>query len=556
MPVAWLLLLLPARAQQVWDVYGEPEKGITVTGIVKGESGSSSGGVVKIYRNGTFYQEVYPGPTGKYEADLPFDSDYEMEFSVPGCVTKRIKVETNVPADVQDVPLEPLAFNMSLPKATNGPLDEAYQTPVSRLFFDKSVDDFNRDMVAEETFRSTLRAKQAEHKRWLEQQKAEEEAEKQRLRDEELARKKAEEAARAEEARLKAEAEARAKAEAEARAKAEAAAAQKAKEEAAQRAQEEGLARQQQEAEQRRLDEIRRKQEADSLYKIKEQERLEKEAAAAEEARKRNEAADQALWEKMNDQRAAQERQRQKEIQDSLFRENEKVRLAKEAADREATERQKKEADDQLHQARMAKEAADAEAERRRQETADSLFKEQERIRLEAEAAANQSSGTSYGGGGRSVFYRAEDPPPQVKDNSAWERTQNWKRKREERRQAYLDMEDRRREEARRVRGMDARRRNEAVQRQTDMEERRRLLAERDRIRKEEAERARQARLKESLGKEIVVLVAYSSASLNHEKAKFYGYVNFGDGKGPLELTESEYKELSERYNKVYNSKP
>lgn len=556
MLAALLLLLSPARAQQVWDVYGEPEKGITVTGIVKGESGSSSGGVVKIYRNGTFYQEVYPGSTGKYEADLPFDSQYEMEFSIPGCVTKRIKVETNVPADAQDVPIEPLAFNMSLPKASDGPLDEAYETPVSRLFFDKSVDDFNRDMTVEEAFRSTLRAKQAEQKRWLEEQKAKDEAEKQRLRDEELARKKAEEAARAEAARLKAEAEARAKAEADARAKAEAAAAQRAKEEADRKAKEEAMARQQQEAEQRRLDEIRRKQEADSLYKAKEQERLTKEAAAAEEERKRKEAADQALWERMNDQRAAQERLRQKEIQDSLFRENEKVRLAKEAAEREAAERQKKEADDQLHQARLAKEAADAEAERRRKEVADSLFKEQERIRLEAEAAANQTSGTSYGGSGRSVFYQTEDPPPQVKDNSAWERTQNWKRKREERKQAYLDLLDRRREEARRVRSMDARRRNEVLERQTDLAERRRQIAERDRVRELEAERLRQTRLKESLGKEIVILVAYSSASANHAKAKFYGYVNFGDGKGPLELTESEYRELSERFKKVYNSKP
>ncbi len=159
-------------------------------GIVKGEATGSAGGSVKIYRNGSFYQEVFVGSTGKYEADLPFDDDYELEFSIPGCVTKRIKVETNVPTDVQDQPIEPLAFNMSLPKATNGPLDEAYKVPVSRLFFDKTVDDFNRDMVAEEAFRNTLKAKQAEHKRWLDEQKAEEEAEKQRLRDEELARKK------------------------------------------------------------------------------------------------------------------------------------------------------------------------------------------------------------------------------------------------------------------------------------------------------------------------------------------------------------------------------
>lgn len=551
-----LFVFVPLWAQQVWDVYGEPEKGITVTGIVKGEAGGSGGGSVKIYRNGSFYQEVFAGSTGKYEADLPFDDDYELEFSIPGCVTKRIKVETNVPAEVQDVPIEPLAFNMSLPKATNGPLDEAYQVPVSRLFFDKSVDDFNRDMVAEEAFRNTLRTKQAEHKRWLEEQKAEDEAEKQRLKDEELARKKAEEAERAEAARQKAEAEARARAEADARAKAEAAAAQRAKEEAARKAQEEALIRQQQEAEQRKTDELRRKQQADSLYKETERLRLEKEAAAAEAERQKKEAADQALWEKMNDQRAAIEKQRQKEIQDSLFRENEKVRLAKEAADREASDRQKKELDDQLHQARMAKEAQDAETERRRQYTADSLYKENERIRLEAENAANQNTTPTYGGAGRSIFYQKEDAPAPVKDNSAWERTANWKRRREERKQAQIDLQAQRKEESRRVRSYDANRQREVAERHISLEERRRMVAERDRLRELEAEQVRQARLKESLGKEIVVLVAYSSASSHSTGAKFYGYVNFGDGKGPLELTESEYKALSERFRKVYNNKP
>lgn len=547
-------VFVPSWAQQVWDIYGEPEKGITVMGIVKGEATGSAGGSVKIYRNGSFYQEVFAGSTGKYEADLPFDDDYELEFSIPGCVTKRIKVETNVPTDVQDQPIEPLAFNMSLPKATNGPLDEAYKVPVSRLFFDKTVDDFNRDMVAEEAFRNTLKAKQAEHKRWLDEQKAEEEAEKQRLRDEELARKKAEEAARAEEARQKAEAAARAKAEADARAQAQAAAAQKAKDEAARIAQEEAMAKQLRDAEQRKLDELRRKQVSDSLYRENERMRLEKAAAAAEAERKKKEEQDKALWEKLNDQQAALDKLRQKEIQDSLFRENDKIRLAKETADREVAERQKQEADEKLYQARMAKEAQDAEAERRRQELSDSLYKDNERIRQEAEA---QSSGTSYGGAGRSVFYQTEEKSPaSPRDNGAWERTANWKRKRETKKMELQEREQLRADQARRIRGLDIQRRQEAVQRQISMEERRRMVAERDRLRELDAENTRQARLKESLGKEIVVLVAYSAASSNRTHAKFYGYVNFGDGKGPLELTESEYRQLSERFNKVYNSKP
>ena len=551
------------RAQQVWDVYGEPEKGMTVTGVMKGEG--ASGGSIKIYRDGKFYLEVFAGSTGKYEADLPFNSQYELEFSMPGCVTKKIKVETNLPAASQDQVIEPLAFNMSLPKATNGPLDEAYTVPVSRLYFDKGIGDFNRDMVTEEAFRNMLKSKQAEQKRWLEEQKSKEDLDKQKKREEDLAKKKAEDAATADAARQKAAEEARIRAEQEAKKQADAAAAKKAQEEAPRKAQEDALVKKHQDEEFRKREELRRRNEADSLYRINEKIRLEKEALAREAEKKKQEAADLALWEKMNDRKAALEMERQKAVQDSLFKAEQRNRAQREDAEKAGAERRKREADELAYNERMVKKAQAMEDERRRREISDSLYNANARLQQEAEArkrqeeeearnAARETAEATYtGGGGRSVFYRMEEAKARPKDAGAVDRAANWERKREERRSAYLARIQRHREEGERLKIYDSRKEREFMEKRRLIEERRLAVAERNRLRDEEAERLRKARLQESLDKKIVILVAYSSGSTQNPNAKFYGYVNFGDGKGPLELTESEYKELSRNYNGIYN---
>lgn len=518
----YLLMLLlylvttSSQAQQVWDFYGEPEKGITVRGIVKGEAGGNGGGSVKIYRDGKFYQEVFPGPTGSYEADLPFNSGYELEFSIPGCVTKRIKIETNLPTELQNKTQEPLAFNMSLPKATKGPLDDAYLTPVSRLFFDKSLGDFNRDMSAEQAFRSALTAKQAEQRQWLAEQKAKEDAERQKKREEELAaKKKAEEARLAAEAaaKLKAEQEAAAakkKAEEEAKRLAELAAQKKTEEDALKKSQNDAFIAKQKEEELRKLAEQRKKQEADSLYKENEKARLAQLAADAEAEKKRKEAEDKALWEKLNNQNAALAEQRRKAIEDSLYIENERKR---------------------------------AEAEQARQEA--------ERLKNEAADAAYASPSITMGGAGKSVYYQVDKPKEEkVIDYEAPQRTENWLRIKRQRTDEYFAKLERRKVENENIRVRETKKQREFLERQQAMEERRRLVAERFKQKEAQDEMARQARLKESLDKKVVVLVAYTSTNSN---SKFYGYVNFGDGKGPLELTEAEYKEMAARYNGIYN---
>jgi hypothetical protein len=462
-------------SQKVWDYYGEPEKGITVTGIVKGDVGSASSGSIKIYRRGKLYNEVFPGPGGKYEADLPFGDDYELEFSIPGCVTKRIKVETNLDKELRDAYDEPLSFNMALPKATNGPLDEAYEKPVSRLYFNNAIDAYERDMVTEKIFKDYLAAKQVEHKRWLEEQKEMAEREK-------------------EEAKRKAQEEAKQKAEEAARLKAEATAAERARREADEKARKEAefLERQKQE-QQRELDKLRQKEIADSIFRAKEKIRLEQEAAAREAERLRKEKEDEELWKKLTDKTAELEAKRQREISDSLF-------IANQQASQPAA-----------------------------------------------------LSGTS--GGGKRVYYDVQiTESEKLVDVSAVERTNNWLRKIQQRQDEYRNRQEARKAERLRNQMTDLKRQEDLMKQKADSEQRRLELAQKQRAAEEAAEAIRRQRVQESLDKQVVVLVAYSTGS--NKNSKYYGYVNFGDGKGPLELTEAEYRQFALKYTAIYNKQP
>ena len=561
--VAVFIFSHSAIAQQVWNFYGEAEKGIVVTGLVKGEGGSAASGSVKIYRDGKFYQEVFPGPGGKYEVELPFDSDYELVYSIPGCVTKKIKVETNLPAEAHDQTVEPLAFNMSLPKATNGPLDEAYEVPVSRLFFDKSIDDFNRDMVTEEAFRNTLKAKQAEQKRWLEEQNQKEEFEKTERQKVELDKKKAEDAAAKQKADEAAATMAKKKAEEDARRAAEIVAQKKAKEEAVKKAQDEALIKRQRDEELKKLEELRKKQESDSLFKENEKIKLQKLAAEKEVERLKKEAADKVLHDRQKaEQDAVLALQRKKEMADSLFKENERVRLAQAAQNAEA-ENLRREEQERLRQEKVdIDNAAATWAAMRQKEIQDSIFAEKEKARLAQEELRNQASreevyantAAPSGGSVKSVFYQVDVAKnDRQKDFSAIERARNWERIRSERKDAYFAKIQRKKEEGERLKASDTKKQRNYIEQKRLSDERKALIAARNKQKEAEAELIRQARLKESLDKKVVILVAYSSASTQNPNAKFYGYVNFGDGKGPLELTESEYKSMSSRFNGIYN---
>lgn len=466
MPLFFLGSAGSLYAQKIWNYYGEPEKSMTVSGIVKGEVGPITSGVVKIFRNGEFYHEIFLGPGGRYDADLPFGDEYEMEFSVPGCVTKRIQVETNVEKGTEDTFDEPLSFNMALPKATGGPLDEAYEKPVSRLFFNRSTDIFERDMVTEKVFKDFLAVKQIEQKRWLEEQK-------------ELAEKAKEEARQA----LALE---RGKAKDQSSGKGDRGDQNRAGSDLA------FLEKQKQE-QQKAFDQLRQKAVADSLFLVREAERFKLEAERKEAERLANEKADDELWRKLNDKTAEMEAKRKREIADSLFIANQEL------------------------------------------------------------AITASSKGTV--GGGQGAYYAVNlSPAEKFVDVSAVERNNNWLLKLRRQREELVMEKNRRMSEKAMIQKADLKYQSDLMRLKAEAEQRKFERARKEKEAEDAADALRRQRVQESLNKKVVTLVAYSAKDNNN--LKYYGYVNFGDGKGALELTESEYRVYAAKYSQIYNKEP
>jgi hypothetical protein len=75
-------------------------------------------------------------------------------------------------------------------------------------------------------------------------------------------------------------------------------------------------------------------------------------------------------------------------------------------------------------------------------------------------------------------------------------------------------------------------------------------MVKRDSIAKAEIERKQKER--ETIDEEKVVLMVYEAALAGYP-VKFYGYINFGDGKGNIELSKAQFDEYSKKY-KVRNS--
>ena len=139
--LAWLSTML-VQAQVIDPDLSES---ITVAGYLKTETGDISSASITLYENGRKIRSLYPNAQGKYEMELSFQKEYEIEYKLEGNVSKRMLISTSTRKDEDEYDLPPLNFNVQLPKKTGGPLDEAYEQPVSKLFIDEQTGDFGRD---------------------------------------------------------------------------------------------------------------------------------------------------------------------------------------------------------------------------------------------------------------------------------------------------------------------------------------------------------------------------------------------------------------------------
>lgn len=523
---------------------------ISLSGIVKSDVGSSTTTTITLYQNGKKIRTVYPNAQGKYELELNFQSDYEIVFASEGNVSKKMLVNTETEGDDDEYDIPTLNFNIQLPKSTGGPIDEAYQTPVSKLFIDESMGNFNRDSKVEAAFKAELKKKTDEHKKWVEDQKKEEaekrKLEEERKREEELARKKA-----LEEARL-AELE-------KARLEKEALEKKRLEEEAKKQAQKDALAaeneRLRQQEEQRKLDEFERK-------KAEEAKRL-RESEEAKLKQQQLEADRQAQMQKMRkDQEALARAQRQAEMGKELQRQ----------AELEEFNRKRAEAE----QARLAEEQKKARLAAQKAEENASALKAKDYYKQKALIDSLNQFHSRQQISKQEYLERQNRKIADLKPNKDLENTlkiskdkgvsstslitKNQEKAKEDY-EKFLEEDAKRQtivarqlkmqsEDAtlgnKRTEDLDKNRQSKAL---TEIEERqakREAYVQARKQKEEEKEKERAELLKEAMSRgNTPVLTPFVNSD-----GKFVGTVNYNDGRGNIPVTSEEYKQIQEKLKK------
>lgn len=387
---------------------------IKIQGELSVLDGKSKDGEIILYENGRQVESYVSDWSGKIKADLDLNKDYILEFTKEGYVTKKIRINTEVPDEYLNRNFAPIRFAVDLFKQYDEVNIMIFTQPVGFIKFYDRIRDFDYDKDYSRKIYSKInkaeRELQEAHTQHLEnviaQKAAEEEAERQkqveaqkvasearREADEEAKRKEAEEKAqliqlekekseqrkKEEEARKEAErlrqkqvtdslrqvAEERARkaAEEEARRKEAALARQKATSDSLKKAEAEKarleaerksqlLIKEKEEAEQRKKEEEARKQ-----SKILEQQRIADtlKQIAAENAKKETEE---------EARRKAAEQARHKATSDSLKKvEAEKARLKAERTaklleqEKEKADKRRKEEEARLTQLELEKQA-------------------------------------------------------------------------------------------------------------------------------------------------------------------------------------------------------
>lgn len=531
---------------------------ISLSGIVKTDIGSYSDIQITLFQNGKKIRSVYPNAQGKYELELNFQSDYEIVFASKGNVAKKMLVNTETEGDDDEYDIPTLNFNIQLPKASGGPIDEAYNTPVSRLFIDEELGNFNRDSKVESAFKNELKRKTDEHKKWeaeqkllLAQQKAEEE---ERKKAEEEARRKAMEEARlAELNKAKQEAAEKARLEQEAQEK------KRLEEEQRKQAQKDAINKENEllrkQEEQRKLEEIARKkaEEEKHLQEMEAARLKQQELDAQKQAQADKIKAEQDALTKSNLQKEQEEQKRKQAELDEFNRlkteadkkrleeEQEKARLAEEASRNNTSLIQKRDYEKQQAFSNNLKES------HRRQEISKEAYLERQRERQRLVKLSDNFVKTNSINKKKGEIADKKIKEQQEKSNLDTQKAieEDSKRQTIIARQLKIQAEDSHLGNAR-TKELDTKRQTKV---QKEIEER---MAQREAYLKERREKdvakelERAALLKEAMQKgNVPVLTPFI-----YDDGKYVGTVNYNDGRGNIPVTEAEFKQIQDQLKK------
>ena len=161
LPLLCLIVVQPVHAQS----FSVPIK-------FKIEDGGFDGAQILVQRNGVTSQTI-PG-TDRLTLELAYNAAYIISFTKPGYITKRISINTTVPADRLEQGFEPYAYGVNLFKQYEGVNTVIFNQPVAKIAYSKKIDDFDYDVDYTKSVQSAMKEAEEETKKQAEIEKKKE----------------------------------------------------------------------------------------------------------------------------------------------------------------------------------------------------------------------------------------------------------------------------------------------------------------------------------------------------------------------------------------------
>lgn len=120
---------------------------LRIDGSVKEEKEKLEGVSITVYMDQKFFAKNVTESNGKFRFQLEYDSDYILEFSKPGYVTKKVVVNTvGVSAEDQDFGHEYGGWDLSLFRLSEGIDVSQFDKPFVKIAFNPELNKFEHDV--------------------------------------------------------------------------------------------------------------------------------------------------------------------------------------------------------------------------------------------------------------------------------------------------------------------------------------------------------------------------------------------------------------------------
>jgi hypothetical protein len=123
--------------------------------------GDYEGVTVVLKNNTTGESQSLPG-VSRFDLELKYNCDYVVSFSKPGYITKKISLNTTVPASRARQGFHPFPYEVILFKQYDGVNIVIFNQPVGKISYNRLIDDYDYDTDYTKQIQSALKAAEEE----------------------------------------------------------------------------------------------------------------------------------------------------------------------------------------------------------------------------------------------------------------------------------------------------------------------------------------------------------------------------------------------------------